>query len=586
MRRSLGRLLIPVVLILLACRALTPAVLAPPQISVTPAAATLGVTPSPDIVASPTPLPPTLTPLPIPDKPFDVRVHPDGPLYVGDQVSLEIIAPPQTDLSGHSVEVQVDAPQGSFLATVDFGRYGIGGRSQATLMWAWDTSNLEAGEHTLTFKIKPDGPTWTQNIRLHPQDEVPPPEPQAKWASVDSKYCRLYYITGTAAERDIQKLMAMVDEQAQDVSQRLGVEINSPIPIVFLPRVLGHGGFTGQEISVSYLDRNYAGSDSALVLHHEMVHLLDNRLGGDLRPTILLEGLAVYLSGGHFKKDPLLPRAAALLSTTAGCAADASSGGSETALVSGKACGLGTYLPLKPLIDEFYTSQHEIGYLEAGALVEYMVNTWGWQAFSDFYRDIHSVSSGSQAQAMENALRKHFNISLDDLEQGFLSVLREQTVTSVITKDVSLTVLYYDTVRRYQQLLDPSAYFLTAWLPDAVKMRQKGIVADYLRHPSTPENIALETLLVSADNSLLSGDYARTEQTLAAVNAMLDIFSGGGLQTYGQGNRTLNGGWQYKFIWSKTIAPTTRTHSTTSRHPQPAYSQVRDLCLSSSSSIR
>jgi hypothetical protein len=327
----------------------------------------------------------------------------------------------------------------------------------------------------------------------------------------------------------------MADEQAQDVSQRMGVEITSPIPIVFLPRVLGHGGFTGLEISVSYLDRNYAGSDPALVLHHEMVHLLDSRLGGDLRPTILVEGLAVYLSGGHFKQEPLMPRAATLLAPLAGCAADSSAGRSGVAPNTGQPCGLGAYLPLRPLIDEFYTSQHEIGYLEAGALVEYMVANWGWQAFSDFYRDIHAVPSGSQAQAMEVALRKHFGISLDDLEQDFLSVLREQTVTSAMTKDVSLTVLYYDTVRRYQQLLDPSAYFLTAWLPDAVKMRQKGIVADYLRHLSKPENIALETLLVSADTSLRSGDYPRTEQILAAVNAMLDVYSDGTLKSAAAG---------------------------------------------------
>jgi len=531
MRRSLGRFLIPVVLVLLACRALTPAVLAPPQTSATPVATTLAITPSPTVSATPTSLPASPTPLPIPNQPFAVRLHPDGPLYVGDRVSLEIIAPQQTDLKDHSVEVQVDAPQGPSLAAVDFGRYGIGGRSQATLMWAWDTSALEAGEHTLTFKINPDGPTWTQNVKLNPKDEVPPPEPQAKWASVESKYCLLYYITGTAAERDIQKLKVMADEQAQDVSRLMGVEITSPIPIVFLPRVLGHGGFTGMEISVSYLDRNYAGSDPALVLHHEMVHLLDNRLGGDLRPTILVEGLAVYLSGGHFKQEPLLPRAATLLSPLAGCAADSSTNGSGSTLKTGRPCGLGTYLPLKPLIDEFYTSQHEIGYLEAGALVEYMVETWGWQAFSDFYRDIHAVSNGSQSQAMEAALRKHFNMSLDDLERGFLSILREQTITSEMTKDVGLTVLYYDTVRRYQELLDPSAYFLTAWLPDGEKMRQKGIVADYLRHPSMPENIALETLLVSADNSLRTGDYARAEKTLDAVNAMLEIYSDGGLQT-------------------------------------------------------
>ena len=531
MRRSMGRYIILVVLVLLACRAFTPGVQAPTQRATPLNPETLTITPSPILPASPTWLPKILTPLPVPDSPFLVRLHPDGPLYIGDQVSMEVIAPSQMDLNGHHVDVQVDAPDGPTLASMNFGHYGIGGRYQANLMWAWDTTGLEPGDHTLTFAITPDGPTWSQNVRLNPRDELPASEDQAQWESVETKYCVLYYISGTAAARDIQKLKVMADEQAQDLSQRMGIEINTPIPVVFLPRVLGHGGFTGSEISISYLDRNYAGSEAALVLHHEMVHLLDNRLGGDLRPTILVEGLAVYLSGGHFKEEPLLPRAAALLSPQAGCVSDSSIAEPGLALKIVQPCGLGTYLPLSPLIDHFYTSQHEIGYLEAGALVQYMVETWGWQEFSDFYRDIHAVPGGSQSQAMEAALEKHFNISLSNLEQGFRSVLRAQTIPPNMTRDVSLTVFYYDTVRRYQQLLDPSAYFLNAWLPDAEKMRQKGIVADYLRHPSRPENIALETLLVTADASLRSGDYTRTEQTLEAIKAMLDIFTGGGLQT-------------------------------------------------------
>jgi hypothetical protein len=52
-------------------------------------------------------------------------------------------------------------------------------------------------------------------------------------------------------------------------------------------------------------------------------------------------------------------------------------------------------------------------------------------------------------------------------------------------------------------------------------------VADYLRHPSAPENLAIETLLVAADSSLRSGDYTRTELMLDATNAMLDVFPAG-----------------------------------------------------------
>jgi hypothetical protein len=63
-------------------------------------------------------------------------------------------------------------------------------------------------------------------------------------------------------------------------------------------------------------------------------------------------------------------------------------------------------------------------------------------------------------------------------------------------------------------------------------MRDKGIVADYLRRPTAPENIALETLLVAADAALRAGDYVRTQQLLNAVNADLDIFTHSGMEAF------------------------------------------------------
>ena len=216
--------------------------------------------------------------------------------------------------------------------------------------------------------------------------------------------------------------------------------------------MLGHGGFADDAISISYLQRNYAGSSSEIVLHHELVHKLDSQLGGDLRPAFFVEGLAVYLSGGHFKPEPLIPRAAALLEQ-------------------------GMYLPLAPLAERFYASQHEIGYLEASALIEYMIERWGNDAFFAFYRDIHPVEgSASQAAAINAALLKHFQLTFGELENDFLQYLSKQPVEGRWEEDVRLSVRYYDTVRRYQQALDPSAYYMTAWLPDNKQMRERNLV--------------------------------------------------------------------------------------------------------------
>jgi len=88
-----------------------------------------------------------------------------------------------------------------------------------------------------------------------------------------------------------------------------------------------------------------------------------------------------------------------------------------------------------------------------------------------------------------------------------------------------LTIELYDTLRRYQQLDDPSAYFLTAWLPDGTEARQRGLLADYIRHPDGPDNITYETMLVAAGQALSGGDYARAGALLDSVNNALDANS-------------------------------------------------------------
>jgi len=453
---------------------------------VAPAGCTVDKTFAPTLAAAPSP-----TPAPR----FSVNLHPDGPLYVGDQVSFEIITP--TSFEPHDKQVEVRLGD-QVIGRAGFNPYGLAGRQQATMWWVWDTSTLEPGVQKLSFAFTPDGPTWQQSIHLLPRDSLPASERDAHWESLVTECCTLNYITGTDAARDIQKLGQTADTIISRLSSSNPISSNEKIPIVIMSRTLGHGGFTTDAIYVSYLDRNYAGSTFDMILNHEAVHWFDNKLGGDLRPTIFLEGLAVYQTGGHFKPEALIPRAAALP-------------------------GLNWYIPLKSLADSFYPSQHEVGYLEAGALVQYLVETYGWQAFNSFYRDIHPSPSGLQSEAIDRALQTHFSLTLDQLESNFLAQLKSQPVDLSLIDDVRSSVQFYDTVRRYQQLFDPSAYFQTAWLADASTMRQKNITADYIRRPDGLLNQYLETLLVETDTALRSGDYTNTAQKLKALNVMLDI---------------------------------------------------------------
>jgi hypothetical protein len=71
--------------------------------------------------------------------------------------------------------------------------------------------------------------------------------------------------------------------------------------------------------------------------------------------------------------------------------------------------------------------------------------------------------------------------------------------------------------------MDPSAYFLNAWLPDASAMRQRGIVADFVRHPDSGANRQIENLLVSADVQLRAANYNAAEIDIRAINLLLDL---------------------------------------------------------------
>jgi len=427
-----------------------------------------------------------------PERDYRVVTHPDGPLYVGDVVSFEVIAPPDAP-AGETVTVRYGDQT---LGSASFAPFGIGQRNQATFWWVWDTEGLEPGRHRLQFSLG-SGFSWEETVRLRPADQVPPPEPEAHWEMMTTECCHLYYITGTDAARDIAWLAQTADAQSASVAAQMGGSLHDRIDVTFMPRVLGHGGFAWDGLYISYFDENYVGNTVEIVLHHEFVHYYDGWIGGKCRPSMFQEGLATYLSGGHFKPEPIGPRAAALLD-------------------------LGWYIPLELLANDFYNQQHETGYLEAAALVQYFYETYGPGAFNEFYRTMDCSAGATPAQVIDAALQEDFHLSLADLETAFRAYLSAQPVTDDIRTDLELTVTFFDTLRRYQAAFDPSAYFLTAWLPYGQEMRSRGIVADLTRRPQAWPNRLIEPQLRRAQAALFAGDYDSARRILTWINFLLD----------------------------------------------------------------
>ncbi len=428
---------------------------------------------------------------PVPSQSFDVRFHPGPPIFVGDIVSVEIYSQPGAKLQDQELTVSLVSPTPKELGKTKFAPVS-GSRFLASLQWFWDTKDLVPGTYTLQFSITPSGTKWQQQVTLKPTPAGPSPH----WITAATTCCNVYAISGTAAERDLALLLPKIDDQARLVEQELNHTLTGKMEINLLPVVLGQSGFTTDKIYVSYTDLNYTDTDFLLVLHHEMVHYVDADMGGDLRPTLLVEGLAVYMTGGHYRDEPLSRRAAVLPE-------------------------LGRYIPLTNLADNFYSWQHEIGYVEAGSLLEYMIRTWGWDAYNKFYRDIHPVSGGSEAQAINKALQAHFSLTLRQLDDRFLSYLQSIPVIPQLRDDVQLTVDLFDTIRLFQQERQPSAYFQQVWLPDAKQMRGQGIVADYLPRSISAEDEEIEISLVAAGDDWVKGDFIGAEKQLYLINQQL-----------------------------------------------------------------
>lgn len=462
----------------------------------------------PTSTAFPSPVPTETAVPPQPDLAIqsdDVFLYPVPDIYAGERVTFQVLATVPANVDPQTVTVHIlidyqDVAEGTLSAR------NLAGDAVGLFEWVWDTTN-ETGAHLVHVILdRYDTVTVGDENRENNQVELnvpvldplalPPPERNATWVSAETDCCTVHVVSGTAAYRDLPELLVQVETGVQQAALLLEVELSGKIDVYLIDRVIGQGGYAGNAVVISYLDRQYASHGFEQVLIHEAVHIIDRQFAPE-RITFMAEGLAVWGSGGHYKLEDIDQRAAALVT-------------------------LNQYVPLAELIDNFYPVQHEIGYLEAAGFVNYLIDTYGWPQFKQFYADVTAEDAATMSQAVDLNLQQYFGITLAQAETDWLAYLAGLPQDRNVLADLQTTIRYYNVMRRYQRLYDPTAYFLTAWLPYPGTMQTNGNPADLMRHPQDEINITLEVMLQAADTALRAGDYNRANVLLDSVTRVLD----------------------------------------------------------------
>jgi hypothetical protein len=327
---------------------------------------------------------------------------------------------------------------------------------------------------------------------------VPPPI-DFTWSVSESQHFQFHYMPGTAAERDLSQLSTLAEASLRDIDAELGMNFDGRMSIYFVPRVFWQGGATyGDKVQlISYLDRNYTGVQTWSYFTHEGTHALAQDLiqpkeeGQGGPDGVLIEGLAVWASGGHYRPEPIDAWAAVV-------------------------AGSDRFIPLAELrAGPFYDFQHEISYLEAGSFVKFLIEQYGLDRFKELYGQ--ATGDASHDDALVHLL---YDRGYAELEDEWLAYLQELEPTTEQAETWWLTVRTFDLMRRYETELDPDARYLppkppTEWTSDTLKI--------FMGRADKPTNVVLETVLITTQKLLFDGDRSTASgPDLQGAAALLD----------------------------------------------------------------
>ncbi len=368
--------------------------------------------PEPVPSATATAAPPTATPTPAVLEPTITELHAE----VDDPArkitfSLEAQVPPERQVSevllwydtetGHSVQrttgllshtisisYELDAQLEGFTRTLT--------TTQELDYW-WLVRDTD-GETTRA------GGTVMLGPQLLSMVTVPEPEPLGvdfTWAVSETEHFQFHYVPGTAAERDRFELGTVAEESLALIEPVLDVSFDGQMSIYLVPRIFWQGGAAyGDKVQlISYLDRNYTAVETWSYFTHEGTHalaqdILQPKENGGGPDGVLVEGLAVWASGGHYGEEPIDEWAAVVAASD-------------------------EYLPLAELRNgPFYDFQHEISYLQGGSFVQYLVDRYGL----DTLKALYGQATG-EAEHDEELVQGLYGKGYADLEAEWLEYL-------------------------------------------------------------------------------------------------------------------------------------------------------------------
>jgi hypothetical protein len=190
-----------------------------------------------------------------------------------------------------------------------------------------------------------------------------------------------------AAAKEAEKL---AEAGWQTCVKRFGYELDKKITLDLTPRFLGATGFTFPQrpnqdpfVGVRYGELDYLGIDGEYVLTHEIAHVFSKELAG----TALGEGIADW-GAGRFSSLPMRQWWGAALRQ-------------EGLWIDPEAFFITGEFPSSPEVNAVIrTSQ----YVEAGLLVQFLVDRFGWEKVRVFAGAFHKAR-GRLVSSEERALQ-------------------------------------------------------------------------------------------------------------------------------------------------------------------------------------
>ncbi len=383
--------------------------------------------------------------------------------------------------AGQLLEYKLDATQEGLTTTLPGG--------ELDYWWLVRDTSGESARAGGTIAL---GPAW-QALIAAPTPEPPPVD--FTWAVSVSQHFTFTFVAGTEAERDLAQIAAMARAGLAYITPALEMDLEGKLTIYLTPRVFWQGGaaYGGKTNLISYLDRNYTAIETWTYFTHEGAHVVANALiqpketGGP--DGVLIEGLAVWATGGHYRREPIDDLAAVI--------ADSDS-----------------YIPLGTLrAGPFYDLQHEISYMEAGSFVQFLIERYGLDKFKQLYGQ-----ETGKPEEDELLVESLYDKSYAELETGWLEYLEGLSPTPEQAEAWEFNVRYFDVMRRYQTELDANARILpgipTDWTSNTLSI--------FTRRTVEPVNVVFETALLAAQDRAAQGDMAGANALLDDIEAGLD----------------------------------------------------------------